>query len=209
MFLTNEWYFFPSAIDKKTCNKLKKISSSFKNASVDISETISDEERKTGRTINYQVDAKSRIAGTNFTTEQWVYDLIWPYMVEANKIAGWNFDIIASESVQIARYKVGGFHTWHIDGTADCLSAYDEPNNKFLDGYARKLSMSILLNDNYEGGEFQFCTYRKQEHKVNTPEFNTCGSVIVFPSFIEHRVAPITKGKRYSLVAWFLGPPFK
>ena len=34
------------------------------------------------------------------------------------------------------------------------------------------------------------------------------GSIIVFPSFLQHRVAPITKGIRYSLVAWFLGPPF-
>jgi len=33
--------------------------------------------------------------------------------------------------------------------------------------------------------------------------------IIVFPSDMEHRVAPVTKGIRYSLVVWFLGPPFK
>ena len=40
-------------------------------------------------------------------------------------------------------------------------------------------------------------------------EIRPRGSVIVFPSFVWHRVKPVTKGVRYSVVAWYGGPPFK
>ena len=83
------------------------------------------------------------------------------------------------------------------------------PGNKFLDGNVRKLSMTILLNGNYQGGEFKFASYNKLKSEVETTDFKNAGSVIVFPSWIEHQVAPVTKGTRYSLVAWFVGPPFK
>ena len=49
----------------------------------------------------------------------------------------------------------------------------------------------------------------KLKNTVETPDFKNAGSVIVFPSFMEHQVTPVTKGTRYSLVAWFVGPPFK
>mgnify|MGYP003307903561 FL=1 len=69
--------------------------------------------------------------------------------------------------------------------------------------------MTILLNDDYEGGDFQFATYAKEQCEIITPEYNKQGTVIVFPSDMEHRVLPVTKGTRYSLVTWFLGPPFQ
>jgi PKHD-type hydroxylase len=83
------------------------------------------------------------------------------------------------------------------------------PDNEFLHGHVRKLSMTVLLNENYEGGEFQFATYDKEECVIHIPEFNKIGSIVVFASDVEHRVAPVTTGIRYSLVTWFLGPPFK
>ena len=69
--------------------------------------------------------------------------------------------------------------------------------------------MTVLLNDNYEGGEFQFVICNQEKCEIHVPEFNKIGSIIVFPSDMEHRVAPVTSGVRYSLVVWFLGPPFK
>jgi len=69
--------------------------------------------------------------------------------------------------------------------------------------------MTVLLHDNYEGGEFQFATLNQEKCIITSPEFNKTGMIIVFPSDMEHRVAPVTKGTRYSLVVWFLGPPFK
>lgn len=210
MYLTNEWYFFTSAIDKKTCNKIKSLGKdAFKPANVDKKQRITDEERKAVKSKAFGEDSSIRISDTSWTSDQWVIDLVWPYMLRANKEAGWNFDIKSVEEMQIAKYKSGGFYGWHKDGRADSLSVYNSPDNKFRHGNGRKLSMSVLLNNGYKGGEFQFCTYSKQENSVDAPDFNSVGSIIVFPSFMEHRVTPVTKGIRYSLVAWFLGPPFK
>ena len=64
-----------------------------------------------------------------------------------------------------------------------------------------------MLNDNFDGGAFEFASYNKEECVI-TPIEASSGSVIVFPSSVEHRVSPVTKGTRYSLVTWFVGPPF-
>ena len=126
----------------------------------------------------------------------------------ANEKAGWNYHIKAAESMQITRYKKGGFYYFHTDGNGDHLSTYNNPQNAFLHGHVRKLSMTTLLSDSYEGGEFQFASYAKEKCKISTPEFSKIGSIVVFPSAMEHRVAPVTKGIRHSLVTWFVGPPF-
>ena len=210
MQLTNEWFFWTSALDKKTCNKIKALGKdNFNPAEVDKKKGTTDEERKTGRKNEPGKDKKSRISDISWTTEQWVIDLVWPYMRIANENSGWNFDITAVESMQITKYKTGSFYGWHRDGPSDCLSVYNNPDNKFMHGNVRKLSMTILLNGNYQGGEFQFANYNKFNCNAETPDFKNAGSIIVFPSFIEHQVTPVTKGTRYSLVAWFVGPPFK
>ena len=123
------------------------------------------------------------------------YDLIEPYVLTANEHAGWKYDIVAAESCQVTRYTKDGYYSWHRDG----MGSHNELHN---DGNTRKLSMSIILNSDFEGGDFEM---RGLKDKVPRLEE---GSIIVFPSFMDHRVVPITKGIRYSLVAWFLGPPF-
>ena len=210
MQLTNEWYYFTGVIDKKTCNKLIKLGGEFLDkVQVDTLKRITEEERKTGRKISFESDTTQRVSDIKWLNKQWVYDLIFPYMERANKNAGWNFDIKSAETPQLTKYKKGGFYNWHSDGGADHFSAYDSSDGKFFNGYARKLSMSILLNENFSGGRFQFVNVYGGQRIILTPELKETGSIIVFPSFMNHRVAPITKGTRYSLVAWFLGPPFK
>jgi PKHD-type hydroxylase len=136
--------------------------------------------------------------------EQWVYDLIFPYMMDANEQAGWKYNIIGVEDCQITRYTKDGFYTWHKDGIGSHNEVHNKPDSEFLHGNARKLSMSIILNSDYEGGDFE-TSESDDENKVPSSKE---GSIIVFPSFMDHRVTPVTKGTRYSLVAWFVGPPF-
>ena len=210
MHCVNEWFYFSEGLDKKTCNKIRNSAKGkWQQSVVDTKKGITDEERITGAKPIPGIDKKYRISDIVWTTEQWIYDTIWPYMVEANERAGWKYDIRTAEGMQITRYKKGGFYDFHKDGRGDHLSTYDEPDNEFLHGYVRKLSMTVLLNDNYEGGEFQFAEYNQEKCEIITPEFNKTGMIIVFPSDMEHRVAPVTKGIRYSLVVWFLGPPFR
>ena len=194
MNLTNNYYYFTRAIDRKTCNKILKVGGKEEEAVVGHGGQAT------------KIDKKVRISKVAWTSDQWVYDLIWPYMLEANDLAGWRYDITGAEGTQIGKYEEGGFYGFHMDGKSDNFSVYNTPENKFKHGNVRKLSLSLLLNDDYEGGDFQFA---KANEEVHTPDFNKLGSIIVFPSFMMHRVEPVTKGTRYSLVSWFLGPPFR
>ena len=91
-----------------------------------------------------------------------------------------------------------GFYNWHND------VMWDSPNC----GH-RKLSMVIQLSDpsEYEGGDLEIQTLH-----LGPPDpvvLRKQGNVIVFPSFLLHRVNPVTKGTRYSLVAWMEGPKWR
>jgi len=192
--LDNEYYFWKSEISHENCQRLIN---------------LGEGNWKTAKTRGldaglYEKDSV-RKSDVVWVTDQWVYDLIWKYMQIANQTAGWKYNIVAAESVQITRYTKGGFYSWHKDGIGSHNTVCNEPDNKFLHGNTRKLSMSILLNDDYEGGHFQISA---DDRKDLIAPVSEKGAIIVFPSFIEHQVTPVTKGTRYSLVTWFVGSPF-
>ena len=151
---------------------------------------------KRGKVVNTSV-VPNRKNDVVWTKEQWIYNIIWPYMIEANACAEWKYDIVGAEACQVTRYTKDGFYSWHRDGIGS--------HNELLYGNVRKLSMTIVLNSDFEGGDFEMVG---EGERGGVPRLEE-GSVIVFPSFIEHRVTPVTKGIRYSLVAWFVGQPFK
>jgi PKHD-type hydroxylase len=98
-----------------------------------------------------------------------------------------------AEGFQFTRYDApSGFYCMHVDKT--------------LNGPVRKLSLTIQLSDpeDYEGGELAL-QYGK-EPEVMSKEL---GKLVAFPSYTLHEVRPVTKGTRYSLVAWVTGTPFK
>jgi PKHD-type hydroxylase len=117
------------------------------------------------------------------------------YIDIANQAAGWNYALTSQEQTQIGWYKNAdsGHYDWHIDATIP------------KDGVQRKLSISILLSDpsDFEGGELQFKGI--EDRKILTKQ----GSIVVFPSFIEHKVTAVTEGNRYSAVTWASGPSFR
>jgi PKHD-type hydroxylase len=193
----NDYWFWNSEISHENCQKI-----------INLSEDNWTEADTFGSAVDIQKKDNARKSDIVWITEQWVYDLIWEYMMSANESAGWKYNIVAAESCQITRYTKGGFYSWHKDGIGAHNGAFDRPGNKFLHGNARKLSMSILLNGDYEGGDFQMHGDSEHGEEVATSPVSEEGSVIVFPSFIQHQVAPVTKGIRYSLVTWFVGPPF-
>jgi PKHD-type hydroxylase len=117
------------------------------------------------------------------------------YMEMANQSAEWGYSLSEQEDTQIGRYKSvdEGYYDWHMDA--------GPPQN----GIQRKLSCVILLNDpsEFEGGVLQFKGMEDQNL------LDKQGSIIVFPSFVEHKVTPVTKGVRYSAVTWASGPSFR
>ena len=180
------YWKFDNDVDSDTCKKII---------------SIAENKWETGTVLgNSKNKRKTKI---HWTTEQWLYDLVFEYMHAANKNAGWNFEIDGAESMQIGRYGKGCFYNTHNDGNGTSL--YNIPDNKWLHNKTRKLSMSILLNDDYEGGELNFSNTEEPLIGGN----GTKGTVIVFPSYHSHSVEKVTKGIRYSLVVWFLGKGFK
>ena len=99
-----------------------------------------------------------------------------------------------TELAQYTDYPSGGVYDWHMD--SDVNFSHEPP--------VRKISMTCLLSheSEFEGGELQM---EKEENKVILKQ----GQAVFFASFIKHRVAPVTRGVRKSLVMWFGGPPFK
>jgi|TARA_R110002012_G_scaffold285904_1_gene477185 PKHD-type hydroxylase len=103
-------------------------------------------------------------------------------------------DIRITEQAQFTEYPVGGFYDWHMD--CDVNMAHEPP--------VRKISMTVLLNheSEFEGGHLEVGNTGKIKHLKQ-------GNALVFASFIHHRVQPVIKGVRQSLVVWFGGEPFK
>ena len=99
-----------------------------------------------------------------------------------------------TELAQYTEYPSGGFYDWHMD--SDVNFSHEPP--------VRKISMTCLLSheSEFEGGELEM---EKEENKVKLVQ----GQAIFFASFIKHRVAPITRGVRKSLVMWFGGSPLR
>jgi len=129
---------------------------------------------------------------------QSIVSTIWNFGKLANRNA-YAFDIDFLNDIQYTHYygSTNDKYDWHIDTFWGNGTPYD-----------RKISMVIQLSDpnDYEGGEFQFDPEIAQP---NAEHLRQRGTVIAFPSFIRHRVTPVTSGTRKSLVAWIEGPNFR
>ena len=152
---------------------------------------------------------KIRQSNVSWLDDRWIYDTIQPYVTQANESAGWNFEWDWSETIQFTKYKLNQFYDWHQDAYN---KPYPDDGNPNRTGKIRKLSIIVTLVDGseYDGGDLQM-NFR---HKAKIDEIKTIteirpkGSVIVFPSYIFHRVTPVTRGTRYSLVNWNVGNPY-
>ena len=133
----------------------------------------------------------------------WIYRELHPLVHEANSNAGWNYHWDWSEPCQFTKYD--GSKKQHYDWHTDAGLRANE------NGKIRKLSMTVALVDGneYEGGDFEInmsTPDRENIHVVKQAKIK--GSVTIFPSFVWHRVKPVTAGTRYSLVNWHQGRPF-
>jgi len=132
----------------------------------------------------------------------WIFDrLNWIIGELNNKF--YNYDLNGFSDFQYTSYNGAekGTFEWHMDMHLDSKNlprGMIEP---------RKLSLSLLLNDpaDFKGGEFQINLGKDSQAK--TIEFER-GKVVVFPSYIIHRVAPVLEGVRKALVVWVTGPKF-
>lgn len=252
MQLKYSYFFFKSAIPPETCQRIIDLGVSklelersqglnveaytfgdrqkgALNNAPSQGELSRQELKKQGVTEAYVRDSE-----VTWLSDRWLYDLIHPFIRDANAKAGWNFEWDYSENFQFTVYNSpGGFYGWHKDGDSDHNGIYRRyihgvtplpmkadgklPEKYTTDsamvGKIRKLSMTLNLNapGDYEGGnlKFDYGYHADGEQFHECEEIRPQGSLIVFPSFIDHCVTPVTKGTRYSLVLWSLGQPFK
>jgi len=210
MNLTNHYWFFEKALSSNFCNKIIKTGLD-KQQNV----AITSQEEKKGKKKFSKKEIKDlkKVRDSNIVwlNDQWIYDEILPYIHTANKNAGWDFQFDWSESCQFTIYKENQHYQWHCDSYE---KPYNNPNNLNFHGKIRKISLSISLSDpkNYKGGELEFDFRNRSDGKSAIKEcieIKPRGSIVIFPSFIWHRVKPVISGTRYSLVIWSIGKPFK
>lgn len=180
---TNYYWFEKGFTD----SEVSKIIESAKNYNFEKA-TIVDE-------VNTDKYRKSNIKWLPFDPEwEWVIDRLMSQIIEANNTI-WNFDLKTGiDKIQYTEYEGnGGHYNWHLDIGPENISH-------------RKISIVVQLSDTdeYEEGDLQL---------MNSSDVTTVprgkGNVIIFPSFLLHRVTPLTSGNRKSLVWWVGGDHYK
>ncbi len=240
----NIYYFIKEALSVEQCNKiielgLSKIEEKASTFGDRDTASLNTQSKQNNLTIEEMlkqgIDVEKSVirdSQVSWIDENWVFDIINPLIDQANKEAGWNFDIDSWEDAQFTVYKEDGFYGWHSDGMGDEFAKYKpyiqgytnvdmKKNGKlphgytqspFLIGKVRKLSVTINLTDpnEYEGGNLMFDTGPHDKDRFREcVEGRPQGSMIIFPSSVYHCVTPVKSGKRTSLVNWRLGRPFK
>ena len=125
----------------------------------------------------------------------WIAQKVIPFIEEANNLR-YKFKITRIKELQLLEYTEGCFFDWHVDLKGN------------TEGTTRKLSFIVFLSDknNYEGGSLIWDLRNDPNIPITSMPL---GSMIIFPSFIPHKITPVTKGVRHTLVGWIHGPLFQ
>ena len=193
------FYLFPRAVKPSFCEQIVR----------DCKQNILEEATVLNLNKSSRDDPDNRKTSIHFITDEnnKINALVWDFLREANKTQ-FNYDLTYFHPIQFGEYKDGGFYGWHQDE-----GGIDKSNNE-----VRKLSLSLILSDpdTFSGGELQFYNGDKPFNNMGeitgeqiTNDLKAQGSVVVFDSRDWHRVTPVTKGVRHSIVCWTVGPNFK
>ena len=181
------WYYFTKGFTKEELDKIEQ--------------DVANLPYQAGTTAGGNTEVRSsKIKWVPQTNDWfWLYEKLSDYAVQAN-FALWNFDLHAiPEQIQYTEYYATekGHYDWHADIGPGLLSK-------------RKISITVQLSepDSYEGGDLELFTGGSMKGPFPTAK-REAGLVFVFPSFMMHRVTPVTKGVRKSFVIWLGGSHYK
>lgn len=177
------WVYFENAFSPEECDKVIEHAQEFEDEVAGVGDD---------RDENFEV-RKSKIRWMKWNdNNDWIFRKFTSIVTGCND-ARYGFDLTGFlEDLQFTQYFIDGHYQWHMDFGA----------GPFI---KRKLSVVLQLTDpaKYEGGNLQFFDGYESTAPVGQ------GSVIVFPSFMQHRILPLTRGSRFSLVGWTNGPSFR
>lgn len=201
MLLNNYFWYFQKALSPQICKQIKTFALNKKKQKFARVGRFKPEIKKLSKEDKKEI-LKIRNSNVTWLNDSWLYNILHPYVHTANSSSGWKFQWSHSEPIQFTVYKKNQYYDWHCDMFAN------GPTN-------RKLSVSVQLDDpsDYEGGDLIFdprdLTSEGGSRIVEDPAIKPQGTIVVFPSFVWHKVTPVTKGTRHSLVMWSHGEPFK
>jgi|SRR5210317_98571 len=183
------WGWYENVFTDEQIEEIKKLSKNKNRANL-----------KKGEVEN-GVDTSIRNSEISFiyssiTENQFIHQRITDVVNNANSSL-WNLDLSHLEILQYTKYnsKYKGHYGWHVD------NLFQNHRNSM-----RKLSFSVLLSDpdKFEGGDLEL-SYGDGPTKMPRQK----NKMILFPSYTLHRITPVTKGIRESLVGWVQGPRWK
>jgi PKHD-type hydroxylase len=193
--MKGEWCYFNQYLNKSTCERI-----------IRELKPLCKEEGKIGsekESLNSILDLEVRKAKTCFiyatdTRYEYIFDLFWKTAIRANDDF-FQFHISKLSYIQFSEYD--SLVKGHYKAHRDVFWINGDPV------YHRKLSGMIQLSDpsTYEGGNFDIVDRDISSRPTLLNEVRNQGTILYIPSFVEHQVTPVTKGVRYSLVAWFEG----
>lgn len=131
----------------------------------------------------------------------WVYEKFWKLQIQVNN--DWfKFNVTSLPPIQFTEYDES--YKGEYKSHQDVFWLSDKPTH-------RKVSIVLQLTDpsDYEGGNLELENIHHKPSDADKVAMKQRGTIIAFPSFVYHRLEPVTVGKRYSLVAWFEGPKFQ
>ena len=201
MNLSNYFWYFTNVIPHRICDDIINYAK-YKKETLGRTGGAGSTKELTKK----ELDDLKKIRNSNvvWMNDAWIYKEIHPFVNLANRNAGWNFDWDYSEDCQFTIYRKNQYYDWHQD--AD--------NKPYKNGKIRKLSVTVSLSDpkEYKGGELEF-DFKNRKPSRDRPyscaEILPKGSLVVFPSFVWHRVKPVFEGERFSLVIWSCGNPLR
>jgi len=181
-------YYIPSAIDESVADVIIK--------------QLSDVELTPG--LVREIDDGAILSDTRMAkicwlpTDHWISGMMAHFVRQAN-LHHFHYDLYDwNDKIQYTVYNEGDHYRWHVDSAKSSI-------HQNFDVY-RKLSISLCLTTDYEGGEFQL--HHEPPRSIGRYKMK-CGDVIIFSSDTPHRVRPVRSGQRISLVGWFGGPAWK
>lgn len=186
--MNNVWEVWPSALSGEECDAVIARAQSYPDQSA----TVGFQ----GTARSDQAYRLSMIRWLDVRTEQDLVGRLMAFVHSSNR-TNFGVDIAAPYDLQFTEYhgSARGKYDWHQDVWLESTRPFD-----------RKLSIVVQLSDpaDYEGGAFEFFGV---EHPGAT--FAPRGSMLIFPSFLQHRVLPVAAGIRRSLVSWVEGPRWR
>jgi len=191
--MLHNWCIHPSVIDSKEIDKLIEFVENNYTLETGLINHFGDQTKHEHRECDITWIG-------NKPEDSFLRNLTWDCFTNSNREA-FGFDIQYNGPIQYTVYREenAGHYNWHRDTYFTGPRCYD-----------RKLTLIIQLSDSdeYEGGDL----YIEKDFNADAIDRNQLrqkGTIFIFPSFINHKVTPVTKGIRRSLVAWAEGPKFR